>query len=75
MKRGPISDFIEHHYRHFNAAALMDAAKGYVTHLDEGGKMMITLEGAMRTAEIWNTLSEIIRQDKVSIISCSGANL
>ena len=51
MNKGPVSQFIEHHYRHFNAAALMDAAKGYVTHLDEGGKMMVTLAGAMSTAE------------------------
>jgi hypothetical protein len=33
MKKGPVSEFIQHHYRHFNAAALMDAAKGYVTHI------------------------------------------
>ena len=49
--RGPISQFIEKNYLHFNAAALMDAAKGYETHLAEGGKMMITLAGAMSTAE------------------------
>ena len=49
MTRGPVSQYIEHHYRHFNAAALMDAAKGYETHLNEGGKMMITLGGAMST--------------------------
>ncbi|HXD93623.1 MAG TPA: deoxyhypusine synthase, partial [Bacteroidia bacterium] len=41
MSKGPVSKFIEHHYRHFNAAALMDAAKGYETHLAEGGKMMV----------------------------------
>jgi deoxyhypusine synthase len=75
MSKGPVSNFIEHHYRHFNAAALMDAAKGYVTHLDEGGKMMITLAGAMSTAELGLSLAEMIRQDKVSIISCTGANL
>ena len=75
MTQGPVSNFIEHHYRHFNAAALMDAAKGYVTHLDEGGKMMITLAGAMSTAELVLSLAEMIRQDKVSIISCTGANL
>ena len=51
MTRGPVSNFIEHHYRHFNAAALVDAAKGYETHLAEGGKMIITLAGAMSTAE------------------------
>ena len=73
--KGPVSQYIQHHYRHFNAAALMDAAKGYETHLDEGGKMMITLAGAMSTAELGLSLAEMIRQDKVSIISCTGANL
>jgi deoxyhypusine synthase len=75
MTNKPITDFILHHYRHFNAAALVDAAKGYVAHLDEGGKMMITLAGAMSTAELGLSLAEMIRQDKVSIISCTGANL
>src|SRR3569833_365657 len=75
MNKGPISQFIQHHYRHFNAAALMDAAKGYETHLQEGGKMMITLAGAMSTAELGISLAEMIRQDKVQIISCTGANL
>ncbi|HMT35127.1 MAG TPA: deoxyhypusine synthase family protein [Chitinophagaceae bacterium] len=75
MQKGPVSHFIKHHYRHFNAAALMDAAKGYETHLLEGGKMMITLAGAMSTAELGISLAEMIRQDKVQIISCTGANL
>ena len=75
MSKGPISQFMEKNYLHFNAAAMMDAAKGYVTHLDEGGKMMITLAGAMSTAELGISLAEMIRQDKVSIISCTGANL
>ena len=75
MKRGPVSQFIEHHYRHFNAAALVDAAKGYDKHLLEGGKMMVTLAGAMSTAELGISLAEMIRQDKVQIISCTGANL
>ncbi len=75
MSKGPVSQFVEHHYRHFNAAALVDAAKGYETHLNEGGKMMITLAGAMSTAELGLSLAEMIRQDKVQIISCTGANL
>jgi len=75
MSKGPISQFIEHNYRHFNAAALMDAAKGYEAHMDAGGKMMITLAGAMSTAELGISLAEMIRQDKVQIISCTGANL
>lgn len=75
MSNQPISDFVLHHYRHFNAAALVDASKAYVAHLDEGGKMMITLAGAMSTAELGVSLAEMIRQDKVQIISCTGANL
>ncbi|OKS89591.1 deoxyhypusine synthase family protein [Mucilaginibacter polytrichastri] len=73
--RGPISQFIERNYLHFNAAALVDAAKGYETHLLEGGKMMVTLGGAMSTAELGISLAEMIRQDKIDIISCTGANL
>jgi deoxyhypusine synthase len=70
-----ITNFLKHHYRHFNAAALIDAAEGYNKHLAEGGKMMITLAGAMSTAEMGIQLAELIRQDKVQIISCTGANL
>lgn len=75
MSKGPISQFIEHNYRHFNAAALMDAAKGYEAHLDAGGKMLVSLAGAMSTAELGISLAEMIRKGKVDIISCTGANL
>ena len=75
MSKGPISQFIEKNYLHFNAAALVDAAKGYEEHLLDNGKMMITLAGAMSTAELGKSLAEMIRQDKVHIISCTGANL
>jgi deoxyhypusine synthase len=73
--KGPVSQFIEHNYRHFNAAALVDAAKGYETHLLEGGKMLVSIAGAMSTAELGVSLAEMIRQDKIAIISCTGANL
>ena len=71
----PITDFIRHHYRHFNAAALVDAADAYSRHLEGGGKMLVSLAGAMSTAELGLSLAEMIRQDKVQIISCTGANL
>ena len=74
-KKGPVSRFIAQHYRHFNAAALLDAAKGYETHLNAGGKMLVTLAGAMSTAELGISLAEMIRQDKVHAIVCTGANL
>lgn len=73
--KGPVSQFIEQHYRHFNAAALKDAAMGYEAHVNAGGKMMVTLAGAMSTAELGISFAEMIRQGKVAIISCTGANL
>ncbi len=73
--KGAISQFIEKNFLHFNAAALVDAAKGYEKHLLEGGKMLVSLAGAMSTAELGISLAEMIRQGKVDIISCTGANL
>ncbi len=66
---------MERNYRHFNAAAMIDASKAYEAHMEAGGKMMITLAGAMSTAELGISLAEMIRRDKVQIISCTGANL
>ena len=71
----PISSFIDHHFRHFNAAALKDAADAYSQHLNQGGSMLVTLAGAMSTAELGLSLAEMIRQDKVHAIVCTGANL
>ena len=75
MNKGPISQFIEKNFLHFNAAALVDAAKGYEAHLQGGGKMLVALAGAMSTAELGISLAEMIRQGKIDIISCTGANL
>src|SRR6058998_559321 len=75
MKAGPISEFIDRHYRHFNAAVVKDAADAYIAHLNSGGRMMITLAGAMSTAELGVSLAEMIRRDKVHAITCTGANL
>jgi deoxyhypusine synthase len=70
-----VRDFVHHHYRHFNAAALVDAADGYVRHLEQGGAMFMTLAGAMSTAELGLSLAEMIRRGKVHAICCTGANL
>jgi deoxyhypusine synthase len=73
--KGAISQFMLEHYKHFNSAALVDAAVAYEKQLEQGNKMLISLGGAMSTAELGKSLAEIIRQDKVQIISCTGANL
>lgn len=72
---GPITEFINHHYRHFNSAALKEAAGAYRLHIDNGGKVMMTLAGAMSSGELGLSLAEMIRQEKVHAITCTGANL
>jgi deoxyhypusine synthase len=37
--------------------------------------MMVSLAGAMSTAELGLSLAEMIRQDKIHLITCTGANL
>ena len=73
--KGAISNFIEKYYLHFNAASVVDAAKGYEAQLNQGSKMLVSLAGAMSTAELGKIFAEMIRKDKVQIISCTGANL
>jgi deoxyhypusine synthase len=75
MSQSPVRAFVERHFRHFNAAALRRAAEDYEKHLAGGGKMMVTLAGAMSTGELGLSLAEMIRRDKVHIVSCTGANL
>ena len=71
-----VSDFLDHHFRHFNARETVAAARAYKSLLDEkGGRMMVTLAGAMSTAEIGLSLAEMIRAGKVHAISCTAANL
>jgi len=75
VRMSSITNFIKLHYRHFNAAALVDAALGYNQLLASGGKMFVTLAGAMSTAELGISLAEMIRQGKIHGICCTGANL
>lgn len=72
---GHIKTFLRHHYRHFNAAALIDAAEGYTQHLSDGGKMLLTLGGAMSTAEMGLSIAQLIRAGKVHALCMTGANL
>ncbi len=75
MPANTVSSFLRHHFRHFNAAALIDAADAYKAHLAKDGLMFMTLAGAMSTAELGLSLAEMIRQGKVHAICCTGANL
>ena len=70
---GHIRDFMETHYLHFNAREMVDAARAWEEHLDAGGRMLVTLAGAMSTGELGISLSRMIREEKVHAVSCTGA--
>ncbi|MEM9594905.1 MAG: deoxyhypusine synthase family protein [Acidobacteriota bacterium] len=70
-----VKDFIRRHYRHFNARTVVGAAQAWVDQLEAGNGMFVTLAGAMSTAELGVSLAQMIRDDKVHGICCTGANL
>lgn len=72
-----VASFMRHHFRHFNSRELLDAAEAYRAFVspEHGGRMMVTLAGAMSTAEIGISLAEMIRKGKVHAITCTAANL
>ena len=70
-----VRDFIDHHFLHYNSRELRRAAAAYEEHIQAGGKMFVTLAGAMSTAQFGRILARAIRADLVHGISCTGANL
>jgi len=68
-------NFVERHFRHFNAGELRRCSISLCEFVDNGGRLMITLAGAMSTAEIGRSLAPAIREGKVHAICCTGANL
>jgi deoxyhypusine synthase len=72
---GAIRDFVDANFKHFNARELTAAARAYRAHLDAGGKMLVSMAGAMSTGELGITLARMIRAGSVHAISCTGANL
>ena len=62
-------------FHNFNARQMKDATFAFKKHLDEGGKMLVAMGGAMSSAQIGVTLAPMIKEDKIHIISCTGANL
>src|SRR3989344_7837908 len=62
-------------FHNFNARSMRDATLAYKKHLDDGGKMLLAMAGAMSSAQLGVTLAPMIKKDKIHIISCTGANL
>lgn len=70
-----VKDFIKRNFKHFNAATIVDAGEAWARHINSGGKMFVTMAGALSTAEIGISLAEMIRKKKVHAICCTAANL
>ena len=70
-----IRDFVDNYLLHFNAGEVRKSAKSLHDFLQSGGKLFITLAGAMSTARLGKTLAPLINSGCVAGISCTGANL
>lgn len=70
-----IKDFINEHYKHFNAGELARCSTSLSNFLSDGGRLIVTLAGAMSTAGIGKSLGPAIRQQKIHALCCTGANL
>ena len=70
-----VRDFLDKHFLHYNSREVVQAARAYEAHVQAGGKMFVTLAGAMSTAQIGRILSRAIDAGLVHGISCTGANL
>ncbi|HEY4503153.1 MAG TPA: deoxyhypusine synthase family protein [Candidatus Paceibacterota bacterium] len=62
-------------FHNFNARQMKDATLSFKSHLDNGGKMMLAMGGAMSSAQLGVTLAPMIKHKKIHAISCTGANL
>lgn len=70
----PVSAFAERTLNHCNGGATYQAALWLKNHLDNGGKLVVTIAGALSSFQVGVMLAEMIRQNKVHLISATGAN-
>jgi len=70
-----IRKLIDEHFNHFNAGELSRCSDSLREFLNQGGRLMVTLAGAMSTAEIGRSLAPAIKEQRIHAICCTGANL
>ncbi|MBI5621424.1 deoxyhypusine synthase family protein [Candidatus Falkowbacteria bacterium] len=73
-KTGVISAYAERALRHCNGGATVQSALWLKNHLAHGGKLVVTLAGALSSFQVGIMLAELIRKNKVHLISATGAN-
>lgn len=70
----PLSAFAMRTLKHCNAGATFAAAQWLKKHLDGGGKLVVTIAGALSSFQVGVMLAELIRKGKVHLISATAAN-
>src|SRR3989338_10434862 len=70
----PVVALAERTLNHCNAGATLQAAQWLKQHVENGGKIVVTIAGALSSFQIGVMLAELIRKDKVHLISATAAN-
>ncbi|EKD45481.1 MAG: hypothetical protein ACD_69C00271G0002 [uncultured bacterium] len=70
----PVSEFAKRTLQHCNGGSTLQAALWLKNHIAKGGKVVVTISGALSSFEVGVMLAELIRQDKVHLVSATGAN-
>lgn len=70
----PISDFCAFALKHCNAGSAVSAAYHLRDHVRRGGKLFVTVAGALSSFQAGKMLAELIRQGKVHGVSATAAN-
>ena len=59
--RSPVSKYAELTLKHCNGGATLQAAEWLKAHLDNGGKLVVTISGALSSFQVGVMLAELIR--------------
>lgn len=70
----PVSSYAMRTLNHCNGGATLQAALWLKEHLARGGKLVVTIAGALSSFQVGVMLAELIRQGKVHLVSATGAN-
>jgi len=70
----PVSAYAERTLLHCNGGSTLEAALWLKKHLAGGGKLVVTIAGALSSFQVGVMLAELIRKDKVHLVSATAAN-
>ena len=70
----PVTKFASKTLNHLNGGSTLEAALWLKNHIKNGGKVVVTLAGALSSFQVGVMLAELIRKNKVHLISATGAN-